>query len=70
MAISDYHLIQAKHLRDICLTSRRPLVSICPTRSSVSSADAVVHNYGSAERERAPAFGGVLCTDAIWERWP
>lgn len=62
MAISDYHLIHAKHLRDICLTSRRPL--------SVSSAVAVVHNYGSAERERAPAFGGVLCTDAIWERWP
>lgn len=61
MAISDCHLIHAKHLRDICVTSQR---------AGLSNAIAVVHNYGIVERERAPAFGGVLCADAIWERWP
>lgn len=61
MAISDCHLIHAKHLRGICLTSQWV---------GLSNAIAVVHNHGAVERERAPAFGGVLCTDAIWEGWP
>lgn len=30
----------------------------------------LLHNYSVVEWERAPAFSGVLCADAIRERWP